>query len=79
MQFVDFVVDFGCICGCWPRRETITFGYGGSGDGYGGGCHECGSGGGSYGGGCFKLQVVLVASVVVDLVGALQPVLQPLM
>ncbi|KAL8155894.1 hypothetical protein AgCh_001083 [Apium graveolens] len=43
-------------------------------DGYGGGYHECGSGGGSYGGGCFKLQVALVA----DPVGALQPVMQPL-
>ncbi|KAL8106758.1 hypothetical protein AgCh_023503 [Apium graveolens] len=50
-----------------------------SGDGYEGGCHECGCGGGSYGGGCFKLQVALVASVVADPVGALQPVMQPLM
>ncbi|KAL8105871.1 hypothetical protein AgCh_029610 [Apium graveolens] len=50
-------------------KGTVTCGYGGSGDGYGGGCHECGSGGSSYGGGCFKLQVALVASVVADPVG----------
>ncbi|KAL8149506.1 hypothetical protein AgCh_006496 [Apium graveolens] len=58
---------------------TVTCGYGGSGDGYGGGCHECGSVGGNYGGGCFKLQVALVAYVVADRVGALQPVMQSLM